>query len=253
MKLKDLDLYLQELLNLNDFTGVDSSLNGLQVGDYEAQINCCGFAVDACQETIERAVAVGAQLLFVHHGFFWGRPLPIRGNHFKRVKALLDGGLALYAAHLPLDAHPMLGNNSSLGMQLGLTEVEPFGLYKGKKIGVRGILPIPLTIDEILSKLGTNRENCPSVFPFGKRQIEQIGIISGGASREVEEAIDEKLDLYITGESSHEIYHTCLEAKINLIAAGHYFTETGGVHAIAKKLKEDLQLKTVFIDIPTNL
>lgn len=253
MKLKDIDSYLQELLHIQEFTSSDSSLNGIQVGDKEADIQCCAFAVDACHETINRAAAAGAQMLFVHHGLFWGRPLAITGSHYKRVKALLDNNIALYATHLPLDAHNELGNNIKLAQRLKLKSITPFGNYKGKMIGFEGKLEKPMDLSDVIQMLGIKESQCLKVLPFGAKAIESVAIVSGGAPHEVEEAIQKELDLYITGDASHEVYHLCSESQINMVSCGHYFTETTGVQAVSEKMQQDLKLRTIFIDLPTGL
>ncbi len=253
MKLKELDHYFKQLLNIDYFSNSDSSLNTIQVGDAEQEIKTCAFAVDACQQSIDCAKNAGADLLFVHHGFFWGRPIAITNNHYNRVKTLIENNISLYACHLPLDAHPLYGNNISLAKTLDLQEIEPFGWYKGKQIGFKGSLATPADLNTIITKLGTKREDCLSVLPLGKAEIKTIAIVSGGAADDVREAISDGIDLYITGEVSHQIYHECLESKINFVAAGHYFTETFGVKAVAKQVEKELGLKTIFISNPTQL
>jgi len=109
-------------------------------------------AVDACAESIRRAHDVGAEMLFVHHGMFWGKPEPVSGALRNRLKMLLDFDMALYACHLPLDRHPQVGNNARLADLLGLTERKPFGIYHGISIGWSGNMPKPCTLDDILAK-----------------------------------------------------------------------------------------------------
>ena len=135
----------------------------------------------------------------------------------------------------------------------GLTDLEPFGEYHGRKIGFKGKFEKAATCEEILDRLGFERDSLLSVLDFGPELIKSAGVITGGASREVEQAITEKLDLYITGEISHQIYHQCLEAGINVISAGHYQTETYGVRNVMKAVEDQLGLETVFLDIPTGL
>lgn len=255
MILKELDRYFQELLDLGAYARADASLNGVQVGDLEAPVKKVAFAVDACTETFRRARESGADCLFVHHGLFWGRPAPLTGGMYQRVRELLAGPLALYAAHLPLDLHAELGNNAALARQLKLKEIEPFGEYSGIKIGYKGILAEPLSLDAFIRRLGLSREECLAVLPFGKEEIRTVGIVSGGAasSLDVNQALDENLDLYLTGEVSHQIYHYCLEGGIHFVAGGHYYTETYGVREMARRLAEDTGLETEFLDVPTGL
>ncbi len=232
---------------------VDASLNGLQIGDSGAEIKKVAFAVDACFETIRKAIDEQAQVLFVHHGLFWGRPLAITGDHYKRVKYAMDHNLALYAVHLPLDIHPELGNNAVLARTLGLSDLEGFGEYKGFQIGMKGRLESPLKRDEVVPALFGDWESRPVMLPFGPAEIRTVGMISGGGTHEVAQAIEEGLDLYITGDSSHTAYHQSLEAGINVLFGGHYLTETGGVQSVMKKAAAELSLDTIFIDVPTGL
>jgi dinuclear metal center YbgI/SA1388 family protein len=253
MDLKELDRYFHDLLPISDFESVDSSLNGIQVECSSKMISHAAFAVDACMATFERAAEIGADLLFVHHGLFWGRPIAVTRSHYERLKFLLDHDIALYAVHLPLDAHPDFGNNAGIAASLDLEQVEPFGSYRGLKIGCKGLLKEALTVDEVLDRLGVDREECTALLPFGVEKSTSVGIISGGAALDVEQAIREGLDLYITGDALHQVYHTCLEERINLICGGHYQTEVWGVRLVAEKLAQDSGLETSFVDVPTGL
>lgn len=253
MNLKQLAQELGELLNIDDFLDCDDSLNGLQAGNLNADVKKVAFAVDACLESFREAAAQKADLLFVHHGLFWEKSIAVTGAHYDRIKTLLDNNLALFACHLPLDAHPVLGNNAQMAMRLGLKDVEPFGVYHGKKIGCMGILEKGLSCDELVNRLEirTNAHNC--IIRAGKDRVRTVGIVSGGAAEDVDQAIDAGLDAYITGESSHETYHPVLEGKINMLSLGHYETETFGVKAVMAYVKEHYGLDVCFVDIPTTL
>ena len=253
MKILDFDTWCRSFLAIDMMGGKDSSLNGLQIGDFEEDIKKIAFAVDACLETFNRAVDEKADLLFVHHGLFWGRPLAVTGSLYKRFETLINNKVALYAVHLPLDMHDKFGNNAVLADILGLTDRKEFGEYKGTFIGVEGSFESSMGRDEVVQKLFGGWEDSIKILPFGPDRIRTVGIISGGAPQEVAEAIDKGLDLYITGDASHEIYHQCMEAGINVIFGGHYLTETTGVQAVQKKVQAELGLETVFIDVPTGL
>jgi dinuclear metal center YbgI/SA1388 family protein len=253
MKIRELDAYIRTLLTIDEMTGTDNSMNGLQVGRFDKEVTRVAFAVDACLESITRAAEGGAEMLFVHHGLFWGREQPLVGPFYQRIAALIEHDLALYAAHLPLDMHPQYGNNAGLALRLGLVDLLPFGAYKKVKIGYKGRLPEALTLDQLLGRLGMQRDELPGFLSFGPDEISTVAVISGGADKEVEQAIAEGVDLYLTGEISHQVYHQCQEAGINLIAAGHYRTETVGVNLLADKIAEDKGLETFFIDLPTGL
>jgi dinuclear metal center YbgI/SA1388 family protein len=248
-----LDAYFRSLLDIEGFASIDTSLNGIQVDNDGAEIAKIAFAVDATLETFKQAADAGAGLLFVHHGLFWGKPLRIAGSHRERLRFLLDHNLALYAAHLPLDQHPTLGNNAGLAELLGIGQLEPFGDYHGRKIGFKGKLARPLTIEEAVKRISFKDRPPLGVYPFGKRENLSCAVVSGGAAEEALQAIEEGLDLYVTGEASHYIYHQALEGHLNMIAGGHYSTEVWGVRRVMENCAAGLNLETEFIDAPTGL
>ncbi len=236
----------------------DVAMNGLQVGTAETPLTHAAFAVDAGTEILRRAADHGAELLFVHHGLFWGSQRMITNGLYERIRILVESNLSLYAVHLPLDAHPKLGNNAGISSALGLEEHRPFGSYHGVQIGVVGKIsedryPEGATIDTLLADVFGGRERCLTVLPFGPERIRSVGIVSGGGTRLVSEAIDQGLDLYITGDASHEVYHESLEAGINVVSAGHYATETWGVRNMMAYTEAHTELRTTFIDLPTGL
>ena len=238
---------------METFASTDNSMNGIQVDNDGSEIEKIAFAVDANLETFEKAAATGAGMVFVHHGFFWGKPLALTSNHRKRVQCLLDNNICLYAVHLPLDQHPQFGNNAGLAGLLGLEKIEPFGDYHGKKIGYKGIFPQPVTVDEAAAKISFMGRTPLGVYPFGKKENLSCAVISGGAAFEAKQALEEKMDLYVTGEMAHGVYHECLEGKMNMIAGGHYSTEVWGVRAVMCRCAEELQIDTEFLDVPTGL
>ena len=252
MKLKELDSYFRGFLSIDDLAGTDASQNGVQV-ENTADITCIAFAVDACMETFKRAKEAGAQMLFVHHGLFWGHEQTLTGTHYQRIKFLIENNIALYAAHLPLDIHPIIGNNVALARAAGLIDLKPFGEYHGIKVGVKGTFKEPVTTAQVLANLGYDSSELLATLSFGKEKNLTGAVITGGGEHDVTAAIDEDIDLYITGDAAHVVYHTCLENKINMISAGHYRTEVYGVQNVAKKVSDDLGLKTLFIDVPTGL
>ncbi|NQT60993.1 MAG: Nif3-like dinuclear metal center hexameric protein [Bacteroidetes bacterium] len=253
MDIKELVNWFDELLKPEDFIRADVSMNGLQVGRKQKEITRAAFAVDACMESFQRAVQAGADILFVHHGLFWGKPIPLTNAHYERISYLIEHDLALYASHLPLDAHPEVGNNAGIANKLGLINRMPFGEYHGSMIGVKGELSEDSPLETVLDILDLSDEASVSILPFGKKKIKSVGIISGGAAGEVFQALDEGLDLYITGETAHQIYHTCLEGGIHVIAGGHYNTEIFGTKLVAEKLSAEMGIQTYFVDFPTGL
>jgi len=253
MILDEFDTLIRKILALDEYCGADVALNGLQVANSSATVEKVAFAVDACLESIRRAAEWKANLLFVHHGLFWGKPLAVIGGHYQRLRALIEADLALYAVHLPLDMHPDLGNNYGLARRIGLQRLEPFGEYKGMKIGFKGTLAEQLSLEQVVRLCCGGKEQGINVLPFGPENISTVGIVSGGAADEAYQAIEERLDLFITGDADHTIYHHCLEGRINVIFGGHYLTETSGVTLLAEKLEKGSDLETRFFDIPTGL
>ncbi|MHC6203386.1 Nif3-like dinuclear metal center hexameric protein [Breznakiellaceae bacterium SP9] len=253
MHIEPLDTFFKDLLAIAQFSGIDSSQNGLQIANDGKEIMKIAFAVDAALETFERSAACKADLLFVHHGLFWDTPLALTGNHRKRLAYLLEHNMALYAVHLPLDAHPLYGNNAVLADLLGIENKQPFGEYHGVKIGCKGTLKEPLAVEEAAKRIAFMERPVPGVYPFGKREIKTAAIVSGAAAVKVLQAIDEGVDLYICGEMSHQIYHEVQEAGINMIAGGHYSTEVWGVRAVMEQCAMQLNLDIEFIDVPTGL
>jgi putative NIF3 family GTP cyclohydrolase 1 type 2 len=146
-----------------------------------------------------------------------------------------------------------MGNNAVLAGLLGLENTEPFGEYHGRKVGYKGILPQPMTVDQAVRKIAFADRPPLGVYPFGKGENTSCAVVSGGAAMEAMQAIEEGVDLYITGEMSHQVYHHCLEGKLNMIAAGHYSTEVWGLHAVMRHCAEELNIDTEFIDVPTGL
>jgi dinuclear metal center YbgI/SA1388 family protein len=253
MDLPSLDRYFRSFLEIDGLAKVDDSLNGVQVGRSGGPIELVAFAVDACAESIRRAREAGAQALFVHHGLFWGRPARIEGPLLERIRLLLDSDMALYACHLPLDKHPEVGNNAVLARAIGLTELEPFGEHRGIAIGVRGRLIPPLALDEVLRRALPDGSRPLTLLPPPRAEVETVAVISGGAAMEALQALGAGIDLFVTGESSHAIYHTALEGALGFLAAGHYATETWGVRALAERLPRETGIKSLFLDLPTGL
>jgi dinuclear metal center YbgI/SA1388 family protein len=253
MDLKEFDHWCRALLEIDALASVDDSLNGVQVSGDGREIDKAAFAVDACAETIRRAAASGARLLFVHHGLFWGKSLRIEGSLRERLKLILDSGLALYACHLPLDKHPEVGNNAVLARMLGIASPEPFGLYHGVKIGLAGRIDPPIGVDEAVRRILPDGSRPKTLIASGPERITRAAVVSGGAAFESLQAIEAGIELYVTGEGSHSIYHAAVEGGLHFLAAGHYATEVWGVKAVAERLGRETGIATLFIDLPTGL
>jgi dinuclear metal center YbgI/SA1388 family protein len=226
--------YLDEYLCIHEVD--DVSDNGLQVEGAE-QVGKVAFAVDACQASFEAAVDAGAHMLIVHHGLFWGRVKRLVGPHYRRIKTLLDSGVSLYACHLPLDAHTEVGNNAELAQLLGIKDVEPFGA--------------PLPLADLITRVKAQIGQPLRVYGFGPNVVRRVALISGRAMTMVDQVAQANYDTFVTGETTHELYHDIREYGLNVICAGHYATETIGLKALARHLEEQLGLETVFIDLPT--
>lgn len=256
MTLIELDTYFNSFLKKENFLP-DPSLNGIQIQNSapnSKQIRKIAFAVDACEETAILAAKANADLLFVHHGIFWGNCEKLIASQYKRVSAFIKNDLALCAYHIPLDANNPYGNNYGLARRLELEDCEPFGNWRGMMVGVKGILPKPLTLEQISEKILQSCEKPNVILAFGDRPLcQKIGIISGSASEDVKKAVDSGLDVFITGEFCHEQYHYAKEMKINVIGCGHYQTETVGVNLVRQKVEKELGVETIFIDLPTGL
>ena len=255
MTLIEFDNYINSFLQKEAFAA-DISLNGIQIQNSRPdskEIKKVAFAVDACEATALAAAKSGADLLFVHHGLFWGHCQTVTGSQYKRLAAFIKNDLALCAYHIPLDANNPYGNNYGLAARLGLEECQPFGIWRGMTIGVKGLLPDELGIDEIAQKILRPGKKPSSIIALGKKNIKTVGIISGGASEDVADAVSQGLDCYITGEFAHEDYHIARENNINVIAGGHYETETIGVSLVMQKVQSELGLECIFVDIPTGL
>ena len=253
MTLTELDQWLSAFLDLPALAAVDSSQNGLQVGRRAEEVRKVAFAVDASMESFRRAADWGAEVLFVHHGILWDKPVRITGSLYERVRFLVERDLALYGVHLPLDLHPEVGNNIGIARLLGLTDIQPFGLHRGVKIGCKGVLPSPMSLDEVVLRLSGRQGERVKTLPFGPPRIQTVGIVSGGAPMDVVQATAERLDLFVTGEPAHMIYHHCLEERIHAIFAGHYHSESFGVLSLAARLARETGLETTYLDVPTGL
>lgn len=246
----DLVHWLDDYLDVHGYE--DASLNGLQV-EGRAEVTKVAVAVDASLATFEQAADMGADLLIVHHGLFWGQAKAIVGPHARRVRFLLEKGLGLYAAHIPLDAHKEVGNNWGLARLLGLDDLADFAVWKGKPIGVKGVFPTPVTLRDLADRIEKELGESVLVHAGGPIEVGSLGIVSGGAAWDVVTAADEGLDAFLTGEPKHEVFPEPFERGVNALFAGHYMTETVGVNLLARELHERFDLATEFVLLPTGL
>ena len=216
--------WLDETLDVASF-GDDVSNNGLQVARRGEEVRRVAFAVDASARAVKAAEEAGAQLLVVHHGVSWGGGIKrLVGGVYEVVKAAIDADVAIYASHLPLDAHPDLGNNAGLARELGLRRLKPAFRYRGSLIGF----------------VGVRREKTAE----GSRVV-KVGVCSGGAGDFAEEAKRLGCDLFVTGEASWGDVIAAENCGMKMECRGHYATETYGVRALAEKMKRRLGVETV--------
>jgi dinuclear metal center YbgI/SA1388 family protein len=243
-----------ERLRVAAFADLDPSTNGLQVGDGEATVEHAAFAVDAAMATIEAASAADADVLCVHHGLIWDGLDRVTDRTYDRLAALVRADLALYAAHLPLDAHPELGNAAGVADRIGLDEVEAFGELGTETVGLAGALadgPVAreALADRLHDGLG-DPERDVRTLAFGPEAIETVGVVTGSGADWLDEAATAGLDALVTGEGKHSLYHRAREAGVNVLLGGHYATETFGVASL-QSLAEEWGLETTFVDHPT--
>lgn len=250
MRLAELCAYLDSYLRIGEVPDYPGALNGLQV-ENAGEVTRVAVAVDAAQATVEGAVRAGADLLLVHHGLFWDGNQPVTGRRHRRLKALLDAGVAVYGAHLPLDVHPDVGNNAVLARELGLEPRGTFGDYKGYPLGVWGELD--LSREALCARLDEVLGTRVKMVPGGPERVRRVGVITGGAGSMVPAAVAARLDAFVTGEGAHHNYFDAEEGGINLFLGGHYATETWGVRALGAHLEERFGLPWSFLDHPTGL
>lgn len=242
--------YLDRYLEVRNVPDSSNALNGLQV-ESEGPVGKVAVAVDATEATIEAAKRVGADLLLVHHGLFWDGNLPVTGRRYRRLRSLLEAGMALYSAHLPLDVHPEVGNNAVLAERLGVMVEGTFGDYNGREVGVRGVLEVRR--EALCARLDDLLGVRVKMIPGGPERVRTVGVLTGGGGSFVGDALAAGLDALVTGEGSHHTYFDAMEGGLNLYYGGHYATETWGVRAMGERLAERFDLEWEFLDLPTGL
>jgi dinuclear metal center YbgI/SA1388 family protein len=240
--IKDLIGFLNALLNPSAFD--DYGPNGLQVPGKD-QVGTLVTGVSASTALFQRAVEERADLVLVHHGLFWGAMRPIDAQLKRRLQLLFDHDIALAAYHLPLDAHPEVGNNALLAQAIGATDPQPF-VGIGIRARLDGISPDQLHA-RVREATG-GRE--PLAFLAGPDAVHTVGIVSGGAARHLDDAIAAGLDAFLTGEPREPVMNDARENAIHFLAAGHYATETFGVRALGERLVAEFGIRHVFADLP---
>lgn len=244
-RLGEIVTFCDDELKTKEITDYSPAFNGLEV-ENSGKVTRIGAAVDASLNTVHAAIEKGVDLLIVHHGLFWTPRAPWTGTNFNLIQNFIQGDLALYSSHLPLDIHPELGNNAQLIRSMGLTIDQPCGDYKGQSIGYT--CKESKSFDEVVSLAESALGVSPVVLPCGPAQCQKIAIITGGAGSELAALAATGIDCLITGEGPHWTYALAQELQINVIYGGHYATETFGVKALASLISDKFQIPWEFID-----
>lgn len=224
--------------------------NGLQVEGKET-VKKVVTGVTASRALIEKAIALQADAIVVHHGYFWkGESQSITGMKKQRLKLLLEHDINLFAYHLPLDVHPEVGNNAMLGNILGLTDIQALPGQKPEGIVMTGQVTGDKLLTEFCDELMHNLSRKALVEESGNNLVSKVAWCTGGGQSFIDAVIEHGVDTFISGEVSEQTIHTARECGINFIAAGHHATERYGVKALGEKLAEETGLEVSFIDVP---
>jgi dinuclear metal center YbgI/SA1388 family protein len=246
--LGELISYLDELLDPSAFE--DASMNGLQVPGTE-KVELVVSGVSAHRELFERAAEAGAQLVVAHHGLFWEfHSRSITPAMRERLRILFDNDIALAGYHVPLDAHPEVGNNALICAALGLERAEPFGHSHGRTIGFVARSDEGVELTELRRRCAEAFGQEPFVWDTGPERVHSLGVVSGAAASMFGEAIERGLDAFLTGEPAEHVMADARESGTHFIAAGHYATETFGVRRLGDLLAEKFGVEHRFLDCP---
>lgn len=247
ISLRGLVQYTNDLLDINSIK--DYCPNGLQV-EGRAEVRTLVAGVTASRELIDAAIARGADALLVHHGYFWnGEDATITGLKYRRVRALIDAGVSLLAYHLPLDMHPVYGNNVQLAARLGFSISGRFGQAGGPEIALQGELQDSVSGEGLAAHIQSVLGRAPMFISGGSHPVKRVGWCTGAAQGYIEQAAALGLDAYISGEISEQTVHVAREAGIHYFAAGHHATERYGAQALGQHLSEQFGLDYDFIDM----
>ena len=240
--------FLDDLLDAPAFD--DYGPNGLQVAGRE-DVQRVATGVSAHRELFERAAADGAHMVVCHHGLFWSSaPAAIDARMKGRLVPLFDADISLAAYHLPLDAHPEVGNNALICGELGLWRGEPFGEVRGRAIGFVGHAEEPMTLEALAERCCSAFGRDPLVFPGDGRSLRRIGVVSGGGGSSLADAIRLGLDAFVTGEPEEPAMADARESGVAFVACGHYATETFGVRRLGALLEDRFGVEHSFIEVP---
>ncbi|AWL28379.1 Nif3-like dinuclear metal center hexameric protein [Acinetobacter defluvii] len=227
----------------------DYAPNGLQI-EGKTEVNKILCAVTASQTAIDAAIEQKADLLLVHHGYFWkGEPYPITGMRAKRIKALIQHDISLVGYHLPLDAHPVLGNNAAIAEILALENIEALDPSERNPIGNIGYLKQPMS-PEAFRALLTEKLGFDTIhLPASTTQVQKIGFCTGGAQDYIEKAAQQACDAYISGEVSERTFYQAQELNVHYFACGHHATERYGVQRLAQAISEQFNIEYSYFEL----
>jgi dinuclear metal center YbgI/SA1388 family protein len=256
-RLEEIVRYLDEELRTADVPDYEAALNGLQLAN-RGTVTRVAAAVDFSARTVADAVRAKADLLVVHHGMFWRGAHAFVGSSYDRLSAAIMNDLAVYSSHIPLDLHPVLGNNVLLARELGLDPDGSFGRWRGGvEIGVMGNADVATAslvqhVRDFSARFNTTAVTTP--FEASRRTRRWAIITGAGASSDtLAEARERGVDTFVVGEGAHHTAVDAMESDIVVIYGGHYATETLGVRATADRLAEHFPVETMFVDVPTGL
>lgn len=236
--------YCNILLEVDKFK--DSAPNGLQIEGAE-EVNCIVAGVTASEALIDAAIEHKADVLLVHHGYFWkGEDSCLVGMKGRRITKLIKNDISLLAYHLPVDAHQTFGNNAQLAIRFGLT-ID--GVLDEQGIGKIGYLSEPMTLSEFSALVSTQLQRDPLVIPGGDHSVSKVGWCSGGAQKYLPKAVAMGVDTFLSGEISENTVHEARELGVHYLAAGHHATERDGIRTLAEHLGEKFGVSQYFIDI----
>lgn len=250
--LEDTVRFLDDLLNNDEWEGIDAATNGLQV-ENSGDVDKVAFVVDASTQTVEMAAERSADMLVAHHGFFWGGKDELVGQDYDRFRRLVENDMALYASHLPLDAHDEVGNNVLFLDAIDAAPTRSFGDIGSQDVGYVGELASPIGSDDFVREVGDAVGKEPTVLDFGPDEVEEVAVLTGAGGGHIAEAAATGADAYITGEPKHRAHHDAREHELNVLFAGHYHTETFGVRALRDRVDRNLDVDASYIDLPTEV
>ncbi|MEJ5035664.1 Nif3-like dinuclear metal center hexameric protein [Acinetobacter johnsonii] len=246
-KLQDIIQWCDQTLKSPEFK--DYAPNGLQI-EGKTEVRKILAAVTASQDAIDAAIRENADLLLVHHGYFWkGEAYPITGMRGKRIKSLIQHDISLLAYHLPLDSHPSLGNNAAIADLLELESIEALDPSERHPIGNIGYLNQPMPVEEFKKFVSEKLKFDAIHLPADKNMIEKVGFCTGGAQDFIVKAAEQGCDAYISGEVSERTFYEAKELGVHYFACGHHATERYGVQRLGQAISEQFDIEYVYFEL----